>query len=108
MAINPKDYLAKLPKSRRDAIQARARELIAEELTLAELREASAALPGGTGQEARRSAGSDLEARCRADMYLSTLRNLIEAMGGTLEIIAQFPDRPPVRINQLKALDRVS
>ena len=31
MAINAKDYLAKLPKARRDAIQARAEELIAEE-----------------------------------------------------------------------------
>ena len=38
-------------------------------------------------------------------MYLSTLTGMVEAMGGTLEIIATFPDRPPVRINQLKALD---
>ncbi len=108
MAINPKDYLAKLPKSRRDAIQARARELIAEELTLAELREvrrrSQAELAKKLGVQ--QAAISKLERR--ADMYLSTLRNLIEAMGGTLEIIAQFPDRPPVRINQLKALDRVS
>jgi predicted transcriptional regulator len=28
----------------------------------------------------------------RTDMYLSTLRSHIEAMGGQLEIIAQFPD----------------
>lgn len=28
----------------------------------------------------------------RADMYLSTLRSHIEAMGGRLEVIAQFPD----------------
>jgi hypothetical protein len=39
MATNVKDYLAKIPKARRDAIHARAEELIAEELTLAELRE---------------------------------------------------------------------
>ena len=37
-------------------------------------------------------------------MYLSTLSGMVEAMGGTLEIIARFPDRPPVRINQFKAL----
>ena len=36
----------------------------------------------------------------RADMYLSTLRSYIEAMGGRLEIIARFPNRA-VRINQL-------
>jgi DNA-binding XRE family transcriptional regulator len=28
----------------------------------------------------------------RADMYLSTLRSHIEAMGGRLEVVAQFPD----------------
>ena len=28
----------------------------------------------------------------RADLYLSTLRSHIEAMGGELEVIACFPD----------------
>ncbi|EPW8697696.1 TPA: XRE family transcriptional regulator, partial [Pseudomonas aeruginosa] len=28
----------------------------------------------------------------RTDMYISTLRNYIRAMGGELEIIATFPD----------------
>lgn len=28
----------------------------------------------------------------RTDMYISTLRNYIQAMGGELEIIATFPD----------------
>jgi ribosome-binding protein aMBF1 (putative translation factor) len=28
----------------------------------------------------------------RADMYISTLRSHIEAMGGVLEIVARFPD----------------
>jgi transcriptional regulator with XRE-family HTH domain len=108
VAINARNYLAKLPKARRDAIQARAEELIAEELTLAELREvrrrSQAELAKKLGVQ--QAAISKLERR--ADTYLSTLRNLIEAMGGTLEIVAQFPDRPPVRINQLRALDRVS
>ena len=28
----------------------------------------------------------------RTDMYISTLRNHIEAMGGELEVVAKFPD----------------
>ena len=28
----------------------------------------------------------------RTDMYISTLRSHIEAMGGELEVIARFPD----------------
>jgi transcriptional regulator with XRE-family HTH domain len=35
----------------------------------------------------------------RADMYISTLRSYIEAMGGQLDIIARFPDGE-VHINQ--------
>jgi len=37
----------------------------------------------------------------RTDMYISTLRNFIKAMGGDLEIIARFPDGS-VQINQFE------
>ncbi|MGH7649806.1 MAG: XRE family transcriptional regulator [Gemmatimonadaceae bacterium] len=43
----------------------------------------------------------------RADMYLSTLRRFIEAMGGELVIVAQFPDSA-VRINQFAELGKAS
>jgi predicted transcriptional regulator len=36
----------------------------------------------------------------RTDMYVSTLRNIISAMGGMLEIRAVFPDRGAVEIAQ--------
>src|SRR4051812_22097253 len=34
----------------------------------------------------------------RADMYVSTVRRFIEAMGGKLEIVAQFRGQGPVKI----------
>jgi len=37
----------------------------------------------------------------RSDLYVSTLRSYIEAMGGDLEIVARFPDGA-VRITQFK------
>ncbi len=37
----------------------------------------------------------------RADMYVSTLRRFIEAMGGELEIVARFPDHS-VRIRNFR------
>lgn len=40
----------------------------------------------------------------RTDMYLSTLRSHIEAMGGELEVIARFPDGA-VRISQFSEID---
>lgn len=43
----------------------------------------------------------------QADMYVSTLRRYLEALGGTLEILAHFPDRD-VRITQFGELHRRS
>lgn len=43
----------------------------------------------------------------RADMYVSTLRRYIEAMGGSLEIRACFADGA-VRINQFHELDALT
>jgi transcriptional regulator with XRE-family HTH domain len=40
----------------------------------------------------------------KADMYISTLRRFVEAMGGELEIRAHFPEGD-VRINQFEDLD---
>jgi len=40
----------------------------------------------------------------RTDMYISTLRSYIEAMGGELEIIARFNDQS-VRLKQFEDLD---
>jgi len=40
----------------------------------------------------------------RTDMYISTLRSFVNAMGGDLEIVARFPEGS-VRINQFEDLD---
>jgi DNA-binding XRE family transcriptional regulator len=38
----------------------------------------------------------------RSDMMLSTMRSYVEAMGGSLELIARFPKRAPVIITSMK------
>ena len=35
----------------------------------------------------------------RSDLLPSTLRRTVEAMGGSLSLIARFPDRPPVEVS---------
>lgn len=105
MAIDSKKYLAQLPKRQQAAIRKRGDELIAEELTLRELREVRERSQVELGERLgiKQAAVSKLERR--ADMYLSTLRSFIEAMGGSLEIVARFPDRSPVKISQFESLD---
>ena len=43
----------------------------------------------------------------RSDLLLSTLRGYVEAMGGHLELIAEFPNRPPVVLSGLAAMETV-
>jgi transcriptional regulator with XRE-family HTH domain len=82
-------------------VEARAKKLIAEELTLRDLRKARAltqvqlAKALGIGQEHV----SRLEQR--TDMLLSTLAGYVKAMGGDLRLVAEFPDRPPVTLANL-------
>lgn len=41
----------------------------------------------------------------QTDMYLSTLRSYVEAVGGELDVIVRLPNRAPVRV---KSLDDMS
>ena len=40
----------------------------------------------------------------QTDMYISTMRKYIEAMGGELEIVAKFPDGS-VKVDNFKSLE---
>jgi hypothetical protein len=104
MAIRWDDFVARLPEEHHEAIGKRTAELIAEEATPRRIREARArSQEEVAGQPPiEQAAVSELERR--TDMYLSTRRNFIEAMGGQLEIIARCPD-PAVRITPFEALD---
>jgi transcriptional regulator with XRE-family HTH domain len=104
MAIRLDDFVAKLPEDQQQAIKKRTAELIAEEATLRQIREARERSQEAVAERLhiKQAAVSKLERR--TDMYLSTLRGYIEAMGGQLEIIARFPDQA-VRITQFEALD---
>jgi DNA-binding XRE family transcriptional regulator len=99
MAKKLDDILERLPAKRRAAIKARAGELA----SLKDLRQAVAQ----TQQDlaAALGVGQDTISRLekRSDMLISTLRRYIEAMGGKLELTAQFPNRPPVIIDHLAA-----
>ena len=87
---------------RRERSAARAKALL-DELPLQELRHARE-LTQATLAEAM-ECGQDEVSKLerRADMLVSTLRRYVEAMGGSLEIVARFPDGE-VRIASLGEL----
>ena len=98
---NLKDVMNTLPEERRAKVEARAEELIAEEMTLRDLRKAQDLTQErmaellGVGQDNI----SRLESR--TDMLLSTLRSYVAAMGGSLDMVVRFPDRPAVNLSAL-------
>lgn len=104
MPISFDDFMARLPKERQQAIMERAAVLIAEEATLRQLREAQERTQEEVAKTLRINQAGVSKLERRTDMYLSTLRKYIEAMGGKLEILARFQDRS-VRIGLFETLD---
>ena len=98
------EAIDKLPPDRRAKVEARAAELIAEELSLQELRNAMRLTQAELAK--RLGVGQDTISRAeqRADMLLSTLQGYVEAMGGRLALVAELPNRPPVRIKGFSML----
>lgn len=87
-----------LPKGRRRAIERRAGDLIAEELSLRDLRKALQLTQ--TDVAATLGKGQDEVSRIeqRQDLLLSTLHGYVRSLGGELELVCTFKDRNPVRI----------
>jgi len=98
------EVIESLPADRRVKVEARVASLIAEELSLQHLRKAMRLTQAQLAE--RLGVRQDTIARVeqRADMLLSTLQSYVEAMGGRLSLIAELPNRPPVRIKTFRTL----
>ena len=79
-------------------------ERLDEELDLAEVRKAMRLSQEEIAQTLQIGQGSVAKIEKRTDMYVSTIRRFIEAMGGELEIIARFPGRS-VKIKTFQGLN---
>ncbi|MDE0507728.1 MAG: XRE family transcriptional regulator [Gammaproteobacteria bacterium] len=75
---------------RRARVNARKAEL-REAMLLHELREARALTQKAIGEVLKVKQPAVARLERRADMYVSNLRAYIEAMGGQLKIVAEFP-----------------
>ena len=99
MALDVNDVIAGLDPARRRKVEERAAGLIAEEMTLRELRKARQLTQASVAAELGITQDGVSRLEQRSDLLLSTLRKAIEAMGGSLSLVARFPDRPPVELS---------
>src|SRR6267142_725102 len=92
-------------KARRKRVEARAAALIAEEMTLQELRQARKLTQVRLAKALGISQDGVSRLEKRSDLLLSTLRKSVEAMGGNLSLVAEFPDREPVVLSGIAATE---
>ena len=98
MPLKVEEKIAGLDPARRRKVEDRAAELTAEEMNLRELRQARQLTQAHLARELGISQDGISRLEQRSDLLLSTLRKTVEAMGGSLSLIARFPDRPPVEL----------
>ncbi|MGB2904684.1 MAG: XRE family transcriptional regulator [Candidatus Dechloromonas phosphoritropha] len=82
---------AGMSQSSREKADSKARSMLAE-MPLNELRQARGLSQKMLAEVLHVQQPSIAKIEKRTDMYLSTLRSHIAAMGGELEVIARFPD----------------
>ena len=98
MGTTLKGKLERLPQERRKRVEERAAQLIAEEMTRQQLRQALKLTQERVAQLLEIDQGNVSRIEQRTDLMLSTLRDYVAALGGELRIVVEFPDRPPVTL----------
>jgi len=105
MAKTLEQKMTALSPARRKKVEARTAELIEDEKSLCDLRHALALTQVKMAEEL--GIGQDGISRLekRSDLLISTLRGYVEAMGGKLRLVSEFPNRPPVMLSGLTAVE---
>ena len=87
-------------------MEERARALLAEEMSLQDLRRARRQTQVRVAKELGINQENVSRLEKRSDLLISTLRGYVKAMGGKLSLVAEFPDRPPVVLTGIAELDK--
>jgi hypothetical protein len=90
-----------LPKQRRERIDARYRALKDEVESLSELRKAAGKAQADIAATLKIKQPSVSKIEKQTDMYLSTLRSYVEAIGGELDLVVRLPSRRVMRLHRL-------
>ena len=101
MPVNVNEIIRKLSPTERKKVEDRAAEIIAEEMSLRDLRKARKLTQARVAKTLGITQDGVSRLEKRSDLLLSTLRKTVKAMGGEVRIVAEFPDRAPVVLSDL-------
>jgi DNA-binding XRE family transcriptional regulator len=104
MSRNVDDIIRKLTPAQRKKVEDRAAHLIAEEMTLRQLRQACRLTQQKVAKSLRIGQEGVSKIERRSDLLISTLREYVQAMGGQLSLVVEFPDRKPVVLSGITEL----
>lgn len=105
MSVNVSEVIRKLNPAERKKVEDRAAEIIAEEMSLRDLRKARKLTQASVAKTLGITQDSVSRLEKRSDLLISTLRKTVKAMGGDVRIVAEFPDRAPVVLSELSEDD---
>jgi DNA-binding XRE family transcriptional regulator len=101
MARTLEDMMAALPPEDQAKVDAGFQEMKGEVESLRALRQIAGKAQADVAAALHIRQPSVSRIERQADMYLSTLRSYIEAIGGELELTVRLPDQPPLRLQGL-------
>lgn len=105
MSVNVNEVIRKLNPAERKKVEDRAAHIIAEEMSLRDLRKARKLTQARVAKTLGITQDSVSRLEKRSDLLISTLRKTVKAMGGDVRIVAEFPDRAPVVLSELSEDD---
>ena len=105
MSVKVNEIIRKLSPVERKKVEDRAAEIIAEEMSLRDLRKARKLTQARVAKTLGITQDSVSRLEKRSDLLISTLRKTVKAMGGDVRIVAEFPDRAPVVLSELSKDD---
>ena len=96
------NLLKNIPDERKHRIETKKQELL-KEIDLQSLRQAFELTQNQLADTLKVNQAAISKMENQSDMYISTLRRFLGAMGGKLKIIAEFPDHEII-INQFEEI----
>jgi len=98
MSVSHDEVMESLTPERRARIKTKAKEIFEEEMTLRDLRTVQHLTQARLAELLGVEQDSVSRMERRTDMLLSTMTSFVEAMGGKLSLIAEFPNRRPYTV----------
>lgn len=105
MPTTLREKIAQLDSDHQAEIAAESERLRREYLTLRDLRKARSLTQVRLAEMLGQKQVSIAKLEKRTDLLLSTLRRYVEAMGGRLDLVVEFPGRLPVRLGGIGEVD---